>query len=238
MPWVTSLCHRAFSRVVRPSREWRIGLTRVIVNDGDDARRLIAVVVGQIVAIDTTMTLGLLLAMTWGSWVFKRTLWRSAKYEVRDERVHREVARVCYESILDVPSHCLSTGVRGTFVEGCSYGVAGALVYLPEVLLFYVGAVLIAEGTYTYLHMRPVLNLVFTVSIDSQLMAFTQIIAEFVQVTSYLNQLVDLGTMGSSESQRILRQRIDFDVVFNNVSFYYPTNPDVSVLNKLSMCIA
>jgi ATP-binding cassette, subfamily B (MDR/TAP), member 1 len=68
----------------------------------------------------------------------------------------------------------LSTGVRGAFVEGCTYGVASALIYLAEALLFYVGALFIANGTYTYLQMVEVLNLVvFTVTIGSQLMAFS-----------------------------------------------------------------
>jgi ATP-binding cassette subfamily B (MDR/TAP) protein 1 len=66
--------------------------------------------------------------------------------------------------------------VRGAFVEGCTYGVASSLIYLSEALLFYVGAVLIARGTYTYLQMVEVLNLVvFTVSIGSQLMAFSEL---------------------------------------------------------------
>jgi hypothetical protein len=68
----------------------------------------------------------------------------------------------------------LSTGVRGAFVEGCTFGVASGLIYAAEALLFYVGAVLIVRGTYTYLQMVEVLNLVvFTVSIGSQLMAFS-----------------------------------------------------------------
>ena len=69
----------------------------------------------------------------------------------------------------------LSTGVRGAFVEGCSYGVASALIYLAEALMFYVGAVLVANGTYDYLRMIQALNLVvFTVTIGSQLMSFSK----------------------------------------------------------------
>jgi ATP-binding cassette, subfamily B (MDR/TAP), member 1 len=68
----------------------------------------------------------------------------------------------------------LRTGVRGAFVEGCTYGVASSLIYLSEALLFFVGAILVAQGTYTYLQMVQVLNLViFTVSIGSQLMSFS-----------------------------------------------------------------
>ena len=69
----------------------------------------------------------------------------------------------------------LNTGVQGAFVEGCTYGVASGLIYLAEALLFYVGAVLIARGLYTYLQMVEVLNLVvFSVTIGSQLMAFSK----------------------------------------------------------------
>ena len=77
----------------------------------------------------------------------------------------------------------LSTGVRGAFVEGCTYGVASALIYLAEALLFYVGAVLIANGTYDYLRMIQVLNLVvFTVSIGSQMMAFSEFLSLFIYI--------------------------------------------------------
>lgn len=83
-----------------------------------------------------------------------------------------------------------SIGVRGAFVEGCTYGVASALIYLAEALLFFVGAVLIAQGTYTYLQMVEVLNLVvFSVSIGSQLMAFSKSSVYFFQVLSLTNIL-------------------------------------------------
>jgi len=63
-------------------------------------------------------------------------------------------------------------------------------------LLFYAGAVLIAHGTYTYLQMVEVLNLVvFTVSIGSQLMAFTERIAKSVQATSDFNKLLNLESV-------------------------------------------
>ncbi|KAG2051748.1 hypothetical protein BDR06DRAFT_915985 [Suillus hirtellus] len=278
MRWVTRLRDIAFSRVLSQDKSWfdhpengAAKLTQVIVKDGDDARTLIAVVVGQIVAVGAMMIVGLLWAMAWG-WqltfvglaigpVFVGVMGLQtnlvAKCEVRNKRAREEVARVYYESVLNVrgiramslepvlqaqfdkaASQCLSTGVRGAFVEGCSYGVASALIYLAEALLFYVGAVLIARGTYTYLQMCQVLNLVvFTVSIGSQLMSFTQKIAKSVLATHDLHELIKLDTT-SSESQGILRPRIEGDLIFNNVSFSYPTNPDVSVLNKMSMRIA
>jgi ATP-binding cassette subfamily B (MDR/TAP) protein 1 len=71
-------------------------------------------------------------------------------------------------------NEALKMGSRGAPVEGCTYGVASALIYFAEALLFYTGAVLIAKGTYTYLQMVEVLNLVvFTVTIGSQMLAFS-----------------------------------------------------------------
>ena len=82
----------------------------------------------------------------------------------------------------------LTTGVQGAFVEGCSYGVASALIYLSEALLFYVGAVLIANGTYSYLQMIQTLQLVvFSVSIGSQLMAFSASSLLFFIVSEFAN---------------------------------------------------
>ncbi|KAF9817369.1 hypothetical protein IEO21_03510 [Rhodonia placenta] len=132
----------------------------------------------------------------------------------------------------------LSTGLRGAFVEGCTYGVASALIYLAEALLFYVGAVLMARGTYTYLQMVQVLNLVvFTVSIGSQLMAFTQRIAKSVQATRDFNRLLKLSAF-TDESRGVLRPTIQGSISFNNISFSYPERPDVPVLKDLSLEIA
>ncbi|KAH7906382.1 P-loop containing nucleoside triphosphate hydrolase protein [Hygrophoropsis aurantiaca] len=278
MRWVTRLRDVAFARVMRQDKAWfdRGGeaarVTQVLVKDADDARALVAIVLGQCVVVSAMLGLGLLWAMAWG-WqltlvglavapVFVGVMGVQtglvAKCEVRNKRAREEVAKIYYESILNVrgiramslepvlqsqfdkaAARCLSTGVRGAFVEGCTYGVASALIYLAEALLFYVGAVLMAHGTYTYLQMVQTLNLVvFTVTIGSQLMAFTQKIAKSVQATADLNALVHLETENTHEAQGMLRPQIAGDLVFNGVSFAYPTNPDVPVLKNLSMKIA
>ena len=89
----------------------------------------------------------------------------------------------------------LTTGIKGAFVEGCTYGVASGLIYMAEALLFYVGAVLIARGLYTYLQMVEVLNLVvFSVTIGSQLMAFSKFFPFFFffQISSIVLTLLIL----------------------------------------------
>jgi len=44
------------------------------------------------------------------------------------------------ERFEDSVENALTAGVRGAFVEGCTYGVASSLIYLAEAILFYVGA--------------------------------------------------------------------------------------------------
>ncbi|KAF9462182.1 P-loop containing nucleoside triphosphate hydrolase protein [Collybia nuda] len=180
-----------------------------------------------------------------------------AKCEVRNKRAREEVAKGYYDAISNIrgiramafetvfqkqfdqaADKALTTGVRGAFVEGCTYGVASGLIYLAEALLFYVGAVLIARGTYTYLQMVEVLNLVvFTVTIGSQLMAFTQKIAKSVQATSDFNKLLKLSTT-TDESRGVLRPELMGSVAFNNVSFSYPERSDAPVLKDVTMEVA
>ncbi|KAE9389208.1 hypothetical protein BT96DRAFT_1025149 [Gymnopus androsaceus JB14] len=54
--------------------------------------------------------------------------------------------------------------------SGCTCGVASGLIYPAEALLFYVGAVLVARGTYTYLQMIEVLDLVVYVNTDGHIL--------------------------------------------------------------------
>ncbi|KAK0212712.1 P-loop containing nucleoside triphosphate hydrolase protein [Desarmillaria ectypa] len=177
-----------------------------------------------------------------------------ANCELRNKRAREDVSKGYYEAItnirgirtmafegvfrrsFDTAAECaLSTGVKGAFVEGCTHGVASGLIYLAEALLFYVGAVLITKGIYTYLQMLEVLNMVvFTVSIGSQLMAFTEKIAKATNATRDFNQLLNLST-DTDESRGILRPSLDGTVSFNNVSFAYPERPNVPVLKGINM---
>jgi len=64
------------------------------------------------------------------------------------------------------------TGVKGAFVEGCTYGVTCGLIYLAKALLFYVGMLLVAHKIYTHIQMIEFLNLVVSmVTTCSQFMA-------------------------------------------------------------------
>ncbi|KAG6899416.1 hypothetical protein C0993_010453 [Termitomyces sp. T159_Od127] len=180
--------------------------------------------------------------------------------ELRNKRAREEVAKSYYEAVLNVKAirtmalgpvfrsafdkateKALATGIRGAFVEGCSYGVASGLIYLAEALLFYVSAVLIVKGRYTYLQAVEVLNLVvFSVTIGSQLMAFTQKIAKSVQATSDIHRLIEHASTTPSDSTGTLRpvfSNSNVAIKLSNVHFAYPSRPDVPVLRNINLSI-
>lgn len=277
--WINVLRNKAYTRVLAQDKSWfdepshsPSVLSQTLIKDADDARALVAVVLGQCLVVLAMMGLGLIWAMVWG-WqltlvgvaigpifvaVMSIQTGLVARCELRNKRAREQIAKVYYESIVNIrsiramslepilqaqfdqaASICLTTGVRGAFVEGCTYGVASSLIYLAEALLFYVGAVLIARGTYTYLQMVQVLNLVvFTVTIGSQLMAFTQKIAKSVQATTDLYALVQLRSDKTSEARGLLRPRnLGGDLVLKDVEFTYPDRVDEPVLKGLSMTV-
>ncbi|KAI6039143.1 P-loop containing nucleoside triphosphate hydrolase protein [Pisolithus marmoratus] len=277
--WISVLRNKAYTRVLAQDKSWfdepshsPSALSQTLIKDADDARALVAIVLGQCLVVLAMMGLGLIWAMVWG-WqltlvgvaigpVFVGVMGIQtglvARCELRNKRAREQIAKVYYESIINVrsiramslesilqaqfdkaASTCLATGIRGAFVEGCTYGVASALIYLAEALLFYVGAVLIARGTYTYLQMVQVLNLVvFTVTIGSQLMAFTQKIAKSILATMDLYALVQLRSDKTSEARGMLRLgNLSGDLVLKDVEFTYPGRVDEPVLKGLSMTV-
>ncbi|KAF7363533.1 hypothetical protein MSAN_01009800 [Mycena sanguinolenta] len=277
MSWITRVRKASFERVLAQDKKWfdkqensPVRLVQVLIKDGDDARNMIAVVLGQLAVVTSMLGVGLIWALVKG-WqltlvgfaiapVFAITMAVQtglvAKCELRNKRAREEVAQGYYNAISNVrgirsmgfepifqkqfdaaSDRALSTGVKGAFVEGCTYGVASGLIYLAEALLFYVGAVLVARGTYSYLQMVQVMNLVvFTVTIGSQLMAFTQKIAKSVRATRDFNELLGLSTK-TDESSGIMCPPLDGPITFQNVSFSYPERADVPVLKHLNLDI-
>ncbi|KAF9521660.1 P-loop containing nucleoside triphosphate hydrolase protein [Crepidotus variabilis] len=238
-------------------------VTQIVVKDADNARNLVSVVVGQCLVVSSMLGVGLVWAMIRG-WqltlaglaigpVFAVTM----ACEVRNKRARESVTRGYYDAIINIrgirtmsferifkkrfddsAERALKTGVRGALVEGCTYGVSSGLIYLTEATLFYVGAVLISKGLFTYLQMVQVLNLVvFTVTISSQLMAFTNKIAKCVQATNDLNKLLNLDT-NTNESRGILTPHISGSIQFTNIQFAYPERPEATILKDVNFSVA
>ncbi|KAJ7097851.1 P-loop containing nucleoside triphosphate hydrolase protein [Mycena belliarum] len=275
MSWITKVRKSCFKLVLAQDKKWfdksensPVRLVQVLIKDGDDARNLIAVVLGQLAVVTSMLGVGLIWALVVG-WqltlvgfaiapVFAVAMALQtglvAKCELRNKRAREDVAQGYYEAISNIrgirsmgfesvfrkqfdaaSDRALATGVKGAFVEGCTYGVASGLIYLAEALLFYVGAVLMARGTYSYLQMVQVMNLVvFTVTIGSQLMAFTQKIAKSVQATRDINELLHLSTK-TDESSGIMCPPLDGNITFQNVQFAYPERAEVPVLKSINL---
>ncbi|KAJ7063391.1 P-loop containing nucleoside triphosphate hydrolase protein [Mycena amicta] len=273
--WITRMRKTCFSNVLAQDKKWfdktensPVRLVQVLIKDGDDARNLIAVVLGQLAVVTSMLGVGLVWALIKG-WqltlvgfaiapIFAVAMAVQtglvAKCELRNKRAREEVAHGYYNAILNVrgiramgfetifqtqfeaaSDRALTTGVKGAFVEGCTYGVASGLIYLAEALLFYVGAILVAHGTYSYLQMVQVMNLVvFTVTIGSQLMAFTQRIAKSVAATRDFNRLTHLATQ-TDESVGILCPPLDGPITLQNVQFAYPERADVPILKSTNL---
>ncbi|KAL5514601.1 hypothetical protein ACEPAG_1917 [Sanghuangporus baumii] len=177
-----------------------------------------------------------------------------ARAERRNKSAREEIAKSYYECISNIRAiRCMnfegvfqeqfeetvaraySTGIRGAFIEGCSFGIANGLIYFAEALLFFVGAVLVAKGTYTYQQMFEVLNLVvFTVTIGAQLMSFTQKIARATNATRDLNKILFLNT-DTEETRGSAMPPVEGDIKFADVEFSYPERADVPVLQGISL---
>ncbi len=231
MRWITNVRRLAFNKVLAQDKKWfdnsennAARMVQVLMKDGDDARNLIATVIGQFVVVTAMFSLGLIWALVRG-WqltlagfaigpVFAGAMALQARLvsncDMRNKRAREDVAKGYYDvgfsllfpimiltssqaitNIRGIRSmsfepvfrkdfeaateHALKTGIKGAFVEGCTLGLSSGLIYFAEALLFYVGAVLMSKGTYDYLQLLEVLNMVvFTVSIGSQLMAFSK----------------------------------------------------------------
>jgi ATP-binding cassette, subfamily B (MDR/TAP), member 1 len=167
--------------------------------------------------------------------------------------VYEDVFERQFELVMD---KALSMGVCGALVEDCTFGVASGLIYATEALLFYVSVLLIVQGTYMYLQMVEVLNLVVFTSIGSQLMAFSKVppscfvasytyrysfiaqyIAKSVQAMSDFNRLLKLET-NAEVSRGIMRPEFKGLITFNHVGFSYPERGNPHVLKDIILQIA
>ncbi|KAH8833741.1 P-loop containing nucleoside triphosphate hydrolase protein [Flagelloscypha sp. PMI_526] len=179
-----------------------------------------------------------------------------SKVELRNKEAREKVGKCYYETLAnirgirsmsfdrvfeqqfrDATDHAFSVGSRGGKLEGISFGFSSGLIYLSEALLFFVGAILVSKGTYTYLQMVQTLNLLlFTVTIGSQLLEFTNRIPKAVHATHSLNRLLRLPVY-NKESGGILRPANMSHLVFHDVHFAYPERPDVPVLQGINLDI-
>lgn len=118
MAWVVSLRKRCFALILRQDKAWfdesehsAERMVQVLVKDGDDARTLIATIIGQILVVFTMVTVGLVWALVqgWqltlvgmaigpifaGAMMIQSVI--TSKFELKNKRAREDVARRYYE---------------------------------------------------------------------------------------------------------------------------------------------
>ncbi|KAG8734642.1 hypothetical protein FRC10_011599 [Ceratobasidium sp. 414] len=123
MNWVTSLRERCFDRILAQDKRWHdepahspATVAQVLVTDGDDARTLVAVVLGQCVTVATMVLVGLVWAMVMGwqltlvgiavgpvfAFVMVFQVRISGNIELKNKRAREEVAKQYYNAVANV----------------------------------------------------------------------------------------------------------------------------------------
>jgi ATP-binding cassette subfamily B (MDR/TAP) protein 1 len=128
MSWITKVRKSCFKLVLAQDKKWfdksensPVRLVQILIKDGDDARNLIAVVLGQLAVVTSMLTVGLVWALVKG-WqltlvgfaiapVFAITMAVQtglvAKCELRNKRAREDVAKGYYE--VRLISFCCTT---------------------------------------------------------------------------------------------------------------------------------
>ncbi|KAG9128568.1 hypothetical protein FRC07_000001 [Ceratobasidium sp. 392] len=123
MNWVTALRDRCFERILAQDKRWYdepahspVTVAQVLIKDGDDARTLVAVVLGQCVTVATMVLVGLIWAMAMGwqltlvgigvgpvfALVMVFQVRASGNIELKNKRAREEVAKQYYNAVANV----------------------------------------------------------------------------------------------------------------------------------------
>ncbi|KAI4311048.1 hypothetical protein MLD38_035984 [Melastoma candidum] len=133
----------------------------------------------------------------------------------------------------------IRTGVRRGMLSGIGFGLAMLLLYLVYACSFYAGARLVEQGKTTF---SDVFRVFFALAIAS--LAISQSSTLLPDLTkakvsaASIFEIVDLESKidPSSESGTTI-DNLKGEIEFRNVSFKYPSRPDIVILNDLCLLI-
>ncbi|OCF35279.1 ATP-binding cassette, subfamily B (MDR/TAP), member 1 [Kwoniella heveanensis BCC8398] len=275
--WTHKIRDQAFGKVIKqdkaffdepnnsPSR-----LVQILIKDADDARTLMAQVIGKSVTVTTMIGLGIIWAMVVG---WQLTLigvalapifggyialdaWMVGKQEVKCKAGREAVGRTFYESISNIRG-IRAMALDGVFLEkfeqdakeakrlgkraGWVIAVGGAVVAgLPlfaQALMNFAGSEFMLQNIMNYQQMLQVYNLVlFSLTFGSAMLDFIPTMAKARVAARDFNRLYLLSTE-TSESKGDLRFPISGHITFSDLSFSYPTRPDVPIFDGLSFTL-
>ncbi|KAK9235725.1 P-loop containing nucleoside triphosphate hydrolase protein [Lipomyces kononenkoae] len=141
-----------------------------------------------------------------------------------------------YASTLDAIYH---SGRRQNSYAAAIYGIAQALVYLTQCLMFWYGSNLIrTDGYSVFMFFVAVIAIVNGSQYGSIIFTYAVDMAKAYDAAGNIKRLYDKTPVIDSWSDNgVVPQNVQGDVEFKNVHFRYPTRPNVPVLRGLNLSI-
>ncbi|KAL8290518.1 hypothetical protein RQP46_002776 [Phenoliferia psychrophenolica] len=124
--------------------------------------------------------------------------------------------------------------IKAAPFSGFGFALGGSLTYFAEALMFYVGALLIISGRYTFGKMVEVFTLImFSITFSSQIMTTLPGMAKAIRAAIDFARLLDLP-IDTRESEGRMTFPIGGHLVFDKVEFAYPARPDAKILKGMT----
>ncbi|WVF72422.1 hypothetical protein IAT40_007237 [Kwoniella sp. CBS 6097] len=275
--WTHSIREKAFGKVIKQDKSFfdesdnsPSRLVQVLIKDADDARTLMAQVIGKSVTVTTMIGLGIIWAMVVG---WQLTLigvalapifggyialdaWMVGRQEVRCKAGREAVGRTFYESISNIRGiramaldgviqekfeqdarDAKKLGKRAGWVIAVGGAVVAGLPLFAQALMNFAGSEFMLQNIMNYQQMLQVYNLVlFSLTFGSAMLDFIPTMVKARVAARDFNRLYLLSAE-TSESEGDLRFPITGHITFSNLSFSYPTRPDVPIFEGLSFTL-
>lgn len=156
----------------------------------------------------------------------------------------RTVASFCAEKkVMDLyQKKCegpMKHGVRLGLVSGAGFGFSFAALYCTNAFIFYIGAILVQHGKASF---SEVFKVFFALTISaigiSQTSAMAPDTSKAKDSTASIFEILDSKPkIDASTNEGITLATVKGDIEFQNVSFRYPTRPDIQIFRDLCLSI-
>ncbi|KAL8871905.1 MAG: hypothetical protein Q9174_002365 [Haloplaca sp. 1 TL-2023] len=133
-------------------------------------------------------------------------------------------------------------GLKKAAVAATQFGCLFFIAYSANALAFWQGSRLIADGKASGVTAGAVYTVIFLLVdasfIISQVAPHLQIFAAAAAASERLQSVVDRTSAidGTSDSDGKYLEKVSGTIAFENVTFQYPSRPEISVLNDVSLC--
>ncbi|CAL4962977.1 unnamed protein product [Urochloa decumbens] len=130
-------------------------------------------------------------------------------------------------------------GIRSGIVGGLGYGFSFLILYLTYGLCFYVGAQFVRQGKTTF---PDVFKVFFALALASIGVSQTSALASNAtkardSAISIFSILDRKSKIDSSSNDGMVLENVTGNIDFNNVSFKYPSRPDVQIFSDFTLLI-